>query len=54
MVPLLGPEELSLSGIAEVGMKEMQSVGLVLVKARLEEISLRTINAFELYDTMSK
>ncbi|KAF2796551.1 hypothetical protein K505DRAFT_237415 [Melanomma pulvis-pyrius CBS 109.77] len=31
-----------------------ESVGMVLVKARLEEICLRTVNDFGLYDTMSK
>lgn len=31
-----------------------QRPGQVLVKARLEEISLRTVNEFGLYDTMTK
>lgn len=54
LVPSLGPEERSPSGNPEVGVKQMESTGLVLVKARLEEICLRTVNEFGLYDTMSK
>lgn len=49
-----GEEERSPSGNPEVGVKRMDESGLVLVKARLEEISLRTLSDFGLYDTMSK
>lgn len=49
-----GEEERSASGNPEVGVKKMDETGLVLVKARLEEISLRTLSDFGLYDTMSK
>ncbi|KAF2005877.1 hypothetical protein P154DRAFT_542397 [Amniculicola lignicola CBS 123094] len=51
-------EEPSPGGHPEVGLRQPQtqveSVGQVLVKARLEEISLRTVNEFGLFDTMSK
>jgi hypothetical protein len=56
MVPSLGPEESSPSGNPEVGTRALEidrNSGLVLVRARLEEISLRTVNEFGLYDTMS-
>lgn len=49
-----GEEERSPSGNPEVGVKKTDESGLVLVKARLEEISLRTLSEFGLYDTMSK
>jgi hypothetical protein len=54
MIPSLAPEQKSASGNPEVGVRQMDSAGLVLVKARLEEICLRTVNDFGLYDTMSK
>jgi hypothetical protein len=54
MMPSLGPEHKSASGNPEVGIREMENAGMVLVKARLEEICLRTVNDFGLYDTMSK
>ncbi|CAO2654224.1 Nn.00g109570.m01.CDS01 [Neocucurbitaria sp. VM-36] len=54
LVPSLGPEERSPSGNPEVGTKQLDYGGLVLVKVRLEEICLRTVNEFGLYDTMSK
>ncbi|KAF1361865.1 hypothetical protein EJ07DRAFT_109630 [Lizonia empirigonia] len=47
-------EERAPSGNPEVGVKKMDELGLVVVKARLEEISLRTLSDFGLYDTMSK
>lgn len=47
-------EERSPSGNSEVRVKRMDESGSVLVKARLEEISLRTLSDFGLYDTMSK
>ena len=49
-----GEEERSPSGNPEVGVRKIEESGLVLVKARLEEISLRTLSEFGLYDTMSK
>lgn len=54
MVPSMGPEQRSPSGNPEVGVKQMERMGLVFVKARLEEICLRTVNEFGLYDTMAK
>jgi hypothetical protein len=57
MIPSLGPEERSPSGNPEVGIRAVETdrnSGLVLVRARLEEISLRTVNEFGLHDTMSK
>ncbi|KAJ4375097.1 hypothetical protein N0V83_002180 [Neocucurbitaria cava] len=54
LVPSLGQEERSPSGNPEVGTKGMEGGGLVLVKVRLEEICLRTVTEFGLYDTMSK
>ena len=54
IIPSLGPEERSPSGNPEVGTRHMDNVGLVLVKARLEEICLRTMSEFGLYDTMSR
>ncbi|KAL6702981.1 hypothetical protein ACN47E_010336 [Coniothyrium glycines] len=54
ILPSLGPEQPSPGGNPEVGAKQIDSTDLVLVKARLEEISLRTTNEFGLYDTMSK
>ncbi|KAF1930265.1 uncharacterized protein M421DRAFT_3346 [Didymella exigua CBS 183.55] len=49
-----GEKERSPSGNPELGVKKADESGLVLVKARLEEISLRTMSDFGLYDTMSK
>ena len=49
-----GEEERSPSGNPEVGVRKMDESGVVLVKARLEEISLRTLSDFGLYDTMSR
>jgi hypothetical protein len=55
VMPSLGPEQRSVSGNPEVGIRqESNDVGLVLVKARLEEICLRTVNEFGLYDTMNR
>jgi hypothetical protein len=54
IMPSLGPEQKSASGNPEVGVRQMENAGMVLVKARLEEICLRTVNDFGLYDTMSK
>jgi len=34
--------------------KQLDQVRMVVVKARLEEICLRTVSEFGLYDTMSK
>ncbi|RAR13529.1 hypothetical protein DDE83_003129 [Stemphylium lycopersici] len=54
VVPSLGPEQRSPSGNPEVGVRQVDGRGLVMVKARLEEICLRTVSEFGLYDTMSK
>jgi hypothetical protein len=53
-MPSLGPEKRSASGNPEVGVRQVDNTGLVLVKARLEEICLRTLSEFGLYDTMAK
>jgi hypothetical protein len=49
----MNQEERDPNGNPEVGVKQPE-VGQVLVKVRLEEIVLRTVNDFGLYDTMSK
>ena len=54
VMPSLGPELRSPSGNPEVGVRRRNSAGIVVVKARLEEICLRTVSEFGLYDTMSK
>lgn len=57
VIPSLGPEQRSPGVNPEVGLRKAvdgNEVGLVLVKARLEEICLRTVNEFGLYDTMNK
>ncbi|KAF2268624.1 hypothetical protein CC78DRAFT_530058 [Lojkania enalia] len=47
-------EKPSPSGNPEVGIRQPDTAGQVLCKARLEEICLRTVNEFGLYETMSK
>jgi hypothetical protein len=55
IMPSLGPEQRSPSGNPEVGVRQVQSTaGMVLVEARLEEICLRTVTDFGLYNTMSR
>jgi hypothetical protein len=54
VMPSLGPERRSPSGNPEVGIREMDNAGLVLVKARLEELCLRTVNEFGLFDTLAR
>lgn len=54
VMPSLGPERRSASGNPEVGVREMDNAGLVLVKARLEELCLRTVNEFGLFDTLAR
>jgi hypothetical protein len=54
VMPSLGPEQRSPSGNPEVGVRQQNTVGRVMVKARLEELCLRTLSEFGLYDTMSK
>jgi hypothetical protein len=49
-----GPEVPSPGGHPEVGLRQDEAFGRILVKVRLEDISLRTVNDFGLYDTMSK
>jgi hypothetical protein len=47
-----GPDRSVVTGTGEDSMGT--GVAMVLVKVRLEEISLRTVNDFGLYDTLSK
>jgi hypothetical protein len=55
IMPSLGPEQKSPGGNPEVGVRQAErDLGMVLVKARVEEICLRTVTEFGLYDTMSK
>ena len=54
VMPSLGPEQRSPSNNPEVGVKQVPTAGTVAIKARLEEICLRTLSDFGLYDTMSK
>jgi hypothetical protein len=54
VMPSLGSDKKSASGNPEVGVRQMDNVGLVLVKARVEEICLRTVSEFGLYDTMNR
>lgn len=55
ILPSTGPEQRSPSGNPEVGVRSGEgNAGMVLVRARLEELCLRTMNDFGLYDTMSK
>jgi hypothetical protein len=51
-VPSLGPERKSPGRNPEVGVEE--GLGRVAVKARLEELCLRTVNEFGLYDTLAR
>jgi hypothetical protein len=54
IVDAMSQEEKSPSGNPEVGTRPITAGGQVLVRVRLEEICLRTVNEFGLYDTMSK
>jgi hypothetical protein len=54
VMPSMGPEMRSPSGNPEVGVKQADIMGMIVVEARLEEICLRTVSEFCLYDTMSK
>jgi hypothetical protein len=54
IMPSMGSELRSPSGNPEVGLRQSENTGTVVVKARLEEICLRTVSEFGLYDTMSK
>ncbi|KAF1834293.1 hypothetical protein BDW02DRAFT_569194 [Decorospora gaudefroyi] len=54
VMPSMGPEQPSPGGNPEVGVKPLDNTRLVVVKARLEELCLRTVTEFGLYDTMSK
>lgn len=54
VMPSLGPEQRSPSNNPEVGVRQVRTAGTVAIKARLEEICLRTLSDFGLYDTMSK
>lgn len=53
-VPSMGSEQRLPNGASEIGVKQMEGTGVVLVKVRLEEICLRTVTEFGLYDTMSR
>jgi hypothetical protein len=49
---VLGPERRSPGGNPEVGVKRISgNAGSVQVQARLEDICLRTVNEFGLYET---
>ncbi|EMD97138.1 hypothetical protein COCC4DRAFT_32606 [Bipolaris maydis ATCC 48331] len=58
VMPSLGPEQASPGNNPEVGVRQVDSAisgtSMVMVKARLEEICLRTVSDFGLYDTISK
>ncbi|USP75240.1 hypothetical protein yc1106_02514 [Curvularia clavata] len=54
VMPSMGPEQRSPSNNPEVGVRQVRTAGTVAIKARLEEICLRTLSDFGLYDTMSK
>jgi hypothetical protein len=55
MIPSFGPERKSPGRNPEIGTRQISGdVGLVVVKASVEEICLRTINEFGLYETMAK
>jgi hypothetical protein len=47
-------QELRSNSNSKVGVRQVEEVAQVLVKVRLEEICLRTVSEFGLYDTMSK
>lgn len=54
MADAMSQETRSTSAHPEVGFRQPDTEGQVLVKVRLEDICLRTVNDFGLYDTMSK
>lgn len=58
VMPSLGPEQASPGNNPEVGVRHVDNAtsgtSMVMVKARLEEICLRTVSDFGLYDTISK
>lgn len=58
VMPSLGPEQASPGNNPEVGVRQVHKAAsetsMVMVKARLEEICLRTVSDFGLYDTISK
>ena len=54
VMPSLGPELRSPGNNPEVGVAQIAQKGVVVVKARLEEICLRTVSEFGLFDTMSR
>jgi hypothetical protein len=54
VMPSLRPEQPSPGNNPEVGLRQADTSRMVMVKARLEEICLRTVSEFGLYDTMSK
>jgi hypothetical protein len=55
ILPSTGTEQRSPSGNAEVSVGRVEgNAGTVLVKSRLEELFLRRVSGFGLYDTISK
>ncbi|KAF1945822.1 hypothetical protein EJ02DRAFT_500512 [Clathrospora elynae] len=54
VMPSLGPELRSPSGNPEVGVSQLENTERVLIQVRLEEMCLRTLSDFNLYDTISK
>jgi hypothetical protein len=54
LMPSLGPEKKAVSGNPEVGTRPIEEFGAVRVACRLEEICLRTVTDFGLYDTMTR
>ncbi|EUC51325.1 hypothetical protein COCMIDRAFT_31461 [Bipolaris oryzae ATCC 44560] len=58
VMPSLGPEQASPGNNPEVGVRHIDNAAsgtnMVTVKARWEEICLRTVSDFGLYDTISK
>jgi hypothetical protein len=50
----MGPDKKALSGNPEVGVRQADEFGSVVVSCRLEEICLRTVSEFGLYGTMTK
>jgi hypothetical protein len=53
-VPSMGPEQRSPAGNPEVGVRTIENLDAVRVRARLEELCLRTENEFGLYDTLTR
>jgi hypothetical protein len=54
IMPSLGAEQKIATGNPEVGTRQMDNAGQVFVKVTLEEICLRTLSEFGLYDTLTR